>query len=172
MNISQILHLNSSNNNKCSSVNSNSSQASDKCNNNTPKAPVSSTPSKHDDKHREKTARPSYNPSKGPFIPLPIPGFISSDNFTHLSDSEALRINLHRSPSPLSPIPASLASTPLAHEPPHSRLSLFNYLPNHVSKRFSKRAQSDPWIAEKLRYSFNRRYTLGTDSYFLAEVIA
>lgn len=127
---------------------------------------------KHGDaRHRDKSPRPSYNPSKGPFIPLPIPGFISSESLNHINDPEPFRIDLHRSPSPLSPIPASLAATPIASEVPHSRLSFFNYLPNQMSKRFSKRAQSDPWIAEKLRYSFNRRYTLGTDTYFLAEVL-
>ena len=147
---------------------------------------------------RDKWPRASYNPNKSPRISLPIPGFITADSISPQStllNTETWKMcgaispgdsngacGHQRSPSPVSPLPThfglssnhdiSLITAPVAASPSRNYCSLFSYLPNHVSKRFSKRAQSDPWIAEKFhRYSFNRRYTLGTDTYFLAEVI-
>lgn len=91
----------------------------------------------------------SSNKQPSRICPLPIPGFVSGN---------------------LSP-PLLLESDPqLNNKQPEiaptirTGYSIFNYLPNQVSKRFSKRARSDPLITNKIyKYSFNRRYTLETD---------
>ena len=88
------------------------------------------------------------------FCPLPIPGFVN-ERFS----LPTLNLNLK------SPNKASFLNSEITK----NHYSIFNYLSNNVSKRFSKRAQSDPWITNKFfKYYFNRRYTLGTD-YFQTE---